>query len=649
VRADTITVVVTPRAPVDVQVFAKQGRAGPPGTTNYDDLENLPTLGTVAALDVAASGDAADDQVVLGNDSRLDDARAPTAHSHAISGVTGLQTALDAKADRAGLAAVATSGADTDVSSSGTGFVGATVHAVLVAVFGVTSTLTAGLASLVATVAALTSSSISNASSVVGSTVTAALNTLATAYTAVSSALTAHTSNTSNPHAVTAAQIGVAAGATANATDAQLRDRSTHTGTQAISTVTGLQTALDAKAATSSLATVATSGSDADVSTSGTGWVGTTVRAVLTAISSAYSSLSTALTTHTSDIGNPHLVTAAQVGAVPVARTVSTTAPLNGGGPLSGNLALSISAASGSADGTMSSADFTKLASVASGAQVCSFTNVNAALAVASATINVNAKNVVNVAQVGLGTVSPTHACTFATGSSMALYNTADQTLNYARVTQGWSGGLYRIQSEAGGSGTQGGIILGLLNSSYLQQLNTGLTLSNVGSSIATTMLAILSANALVSTNTVQVGLSVGSTVNQTSGTGGFDAILVNPTLTSVGAAGCNLARLQVGSVDMWRADRFGHVFQSTTVTPAGTTGAQTINKPSGTVNFAAGATSLTVTNSLVSAASNVQLVLRTNDATARLGACVAAAGSFTINMTSAPTAETSVGFEVKN
>ena len=42
----------------------------------------------------------------------------------------------------------------------------------------------------------------------------------------------------------------VAAGATANATDAQLRDRSTHTGTQAISTVTGLQTALDGKAAT---------------------------------------------------------------------------------------------------------------------------------------------------------------------------------------------------------------------------------------------------------------------------------------------------------------------------------------------------------------------------------------------------------------
>lgn len=39
----------------------------------------------------------------------------------------------------------------------------------------------------------------------------------------------------------------IAAGATANATDADLRDRSTHTGEQAISTVTGLQAALDSK------------------------------------------------------------------------------------------------------------------------------------------------------------------------------------------------------------------------------------------------------------------------------------------------------------------------------------------------------------------------------------------------------------------
>lgn len=40
---------------------------------------------------------------------------------------------------------------------------------------------------------------------------------------------------------------GIEDGATANSTDADLRDRATHTGVQAISTVTGLQTALDSK------------------------------------------------------------------------------------------------------------------------------------------------------------------------------------------------------------------------------------------------------------------------------------------------------------------------------------------------------------------------------------------------------------------
>ena len=63
----------------------------------------------------------------------------------------------------------------------------------------------------------------------------------------------AHTSNTNNPHGVSASQIGVEEGATANATNEQLRDRSTHTGEQAISTITGLQGKLDEKANTSSV------------------------------------------------------------------------------------------------------------------------------------------------------------------------------------------------------------------------------------------------------------------------------------------------------------------------------------------------------------------------------------------------------------
>jgi hypothetical protein len=54
-------------------------------------------LGTAAPLNVAAAGDAAAGEVVKGNDSRLTNSRTPTAHSHVIADVTGLQTALDGK------------------------------------------------------------------------------------------------------------------------------------------------------------------------------------------------------------------------------------------------------------------------------------------------------------------------------------------------------------------------------------------------------------------------------------------------------------------------------------------------------------------------------------------------------------------------
>lgn len=46
---------------------------------------NKPTLGTAAAKDVPASGDAAATEVVKGDDSRLSDARTPTAHTHPLS------------------------------------------------------------------------------------------------------------------------------------------------------------------------------------------------------------------------------------------------------------------------------------------------------------------------------------------------------------------------------------------------------------------------------------------------------------------------------------------------------------------------------------------------------------------------------------
>lgn len=85
------------------------------------------------------------------------------------------------------------------------------------------------------------------------------------------------------------------------------------------------------------------------------------------------------------------------------------------------------------------------------------------------------------------------------------------------------------------------------------------------------------------------------------------------------------------------------------TITAAGTTGNQTINATTGTVNFAAGATAITVTNSYCSTGSIILHNVRTNDTTANVKNIVPGPGSFVITLTAAATAETSVGFFIVN
>lgn len=72
----------------------------------------------------------------------------------------------------------------------------------------------------------------------------------------VQSNLDSHTGDTSNPHSVTKAQVGLAN--VDNVSAANLRDRATHTGSQEISTITGLQTALNNKVNANSSITAAT-------------------------------------------------------------------------------------------------------------------------------------------------------------------------------------------------------------------------------------------------------------------------------------------------------------------------------------------------------------------------------------------------------
>lgn len=87
----------------------------------------------------------------------------------------------------------------------------------------------------------------------------------------------------------------------------------------------------------------------------------------------------------------------------------------------------------------------------------------------------------------------------------------------------------------------------------------------------------------------------------------------------------------------------------SKVITPAGQTGAKTINAPGGCVRLAAGQTSLVVTNNLVTTNSVIMLQMAANDASAVSLNYTPNNGSFTINCPTAPSAELRIDFVVFN
>ena len=144
------------------------------------------------------------------------------------------------------------------------------------------------------------------------------------------------------------------------------------------------------------------------------------------------------------------------------------------------------------------------------------------------------------------------------------------------------------------------------------------------------------------STSTIGGRLNIGGNGDQFSGSGNsgwFDIINGQTTGTRIRNAS-NTANGPLTCSD---------ITLDKTITAAGTTGAQTINKASGSVNLAAAATTLVVTNSLVTTSSVILCTVGTNDTTCKSVAVVAGSGSFTIYANAAPTAETRVYFRVTN
>lgn len=161
-----------------------------------------------------------------------------------------------------------------------------------------------------------------------------------------------------------------------------------------------------------------------------------------------------------------------------------------------------------------------------------------------------------------------------------------------------------------------------------------------------------------VQSSAAEVDDSGNVTANKVIASGGaYDGFTVYPGYNWGVGSGSSLFSVPTSSFWQFQAN-FAEVFRikadgefglNRTITGGGTTGNQTINKPAGTVNFAASATTLTVTNSLVTANSIVIATVLTDDTTAIIKNVVCSSGSFIIKLNAAATAETKVGFWVTN
>ena len=202
------------------------------------------------------------------------------------------------------------------------------------------------------------------------------------------------------------------------------------------------------------------------------------------------------------------------------------------------------------------------------------------------------------------------------------LYNTYTDASNYERGYLKWNANVLQLGTEAAGTGTSRRVtILGTTTFS-ISGFNY-FSLHSTYGQVSRSDTGYGWASSTDSTGTPDTGLS-----RVSSGVVGV----------GTGAAASVAGTLSLNAVIL-----------SKTITTPGTTGAQTINKSSGRVNFAAAAASLVVTNSLVTANSIIQCTVATNDATMKAAQVVAGSGSFTIYASANPTAETAVNFTVTN
>jgi hypothetical protein len=175
---------------------------------------------------------------------------------------------------------------------------------------------------------------------------------------------------------------------------------------------------------------------------------------------------------------------------------------------------------------------------------------------------------------------------------------------------------------------------------------------NNAGPSISTGQLNVVIGHFSGQGGTGSNNVWVGSN-NSTSGNSGSNNVALGFNANFSGAVSSSIA-LGAGATPSTSNQFFlattitSFKFPETT-TAAGTTGAQTISKPFGSVNFAAGASTLVVTNTSATTTSKIFVQVYGTDATASYARVTRASGSFTITLNAAATAETAVGFFIVN
>jgi hypothetical protein len=256
-------------------------------------------------------------------------------------------------------------------------------------------------------------------------------------------------------------------------------------------------------------------------------------------------------------------------------------------------------------------------------------------------------------------------AVTDETGSGSLVFATSP-TITTPIIATGSTTGAFGIGGTTSSFGflRDAGSVLGVSGSAFRNSANTADTYlrANIIATYNSSLdFSINAANAANNSTRVSINKGDLGTIQADGngafcwGTAGTDQRTLTPDTglsrvsagvvgVGTGAAGSIAGELRAATVTVGTGLNLPK-----TITAGGTTGAQTINKPSGSVNFAAGATSLVVTNSLCTTSSVILVSMATNDATANGLRVVAGSGSFTIYMLVAPTAETRVNFLLTN